>query len=536
MTTDHQVILPATIQAVIFDMDGVITDTADAHAAAWQRLFDDFRAERIARGEPAFEPFDEAAYRRYVDGKPRYEGLNSFLTARGIQLDWGDADDPPDRATVCGLGNRKNGYFNDWLAENGAKTYDDGVDLLDRLDRAGIKVGVFSSSRNAAAVLQSAGIAARFAARTDGTDLARHDLAGKPAPDMLIETARRLGADPAHTAVLEDATSGVEAGRRGGFALVVGVDRNGGNAKALADTGAHRVVSDLGAVRVADDRQSDGDPGPRPISAVGDVWDSRAAILRRIDGRRVALFLDFDGTLAPIVDDPDKANLPPGTGDVVARLAGHMPLAVISGRGLDDVRGRVGLDNVYYAGSHGFELAGPDGWTDQVDQAARFLPALDAAEASLRQALSSIAGARVERKRYSIATHYRQVADSDVSAVEVAVDDAVAGHQGLVKESGKKIFEIQPDMDWDKGHAVEVLLDRLGLADRSALAIYIGDDVTDEDAFRVLAGRGLTIVVRGEDDERRTLADHALADTDDVRRFLSFLADNLPDLETRGPQ
>jgi trehalose 6-phosphate phosphatase len=234
------------MKAVIFDLDGVVTRTAEVHAEAWKQLFDEYLAARARRpGEP-FRPFDGTSdYRRFVDGKPRYEGVSSFLESRGIELPLGSPDDPEERETVCGLGNRKNRYFQNALARKGAEPYPSTLALIARLRERGVRTAIVSSSRNCAAVLKAAGIGDLFDAKVDGADAAEHGLAGKPDPAVFIDAARRLGVDPAHAAVVEDAIAGVEAGRRGGFGLVVGVAR-GAQSEALAAAGADVVVGDLG--------------------------------------------------------------------------------------------------------------------------------------------------------------------------------------------------------------------------------------------------------------------------------------------------
>ena len=231
--------------AVLFDLDGVLTDTARLHAAAWKRMFDAYLAERAERtGEP-FRPFDIGAdYVAYVDGKPRFDGVRDFLEGRGIELPDGAADDPPSRETVCGLGNRKNQLVNETMASEGVEAYPGSVALVRELRAQGMKTAVVTSSGNCDAVLAAAGIADLFDTRVDGNDLGELGLAGKPAPDAFLEAARRLGADAKRAVVVEDALSGVQAGRAGGFGLVIGVARKD-NAQALAENGADVVVDDL---------------------------------------------------------------------------------------------------------------------------------------------------------------------------------------------------------------------------------------------------------------------------------------------------
>jgi len=236
--------------AVLFDLDGVVTKTAKVHAASWKELFDAYLSERSARiGEP-FEPFDIASdYQEYVDGKPRYEGVRSFLESRGITLPYGTPDDPPDKITVCGLGNRKNELFHEHLESSGVETYEHAVELLHRLKASGFKTAVVSSSKNCVAVLKAANLSDIFDARVDGVTSARLGLKGKPDPDTFLEAARKLGVAPDRAIVIEDAVSGVEAGRRGNFGCVIGVDRVG-HAGALKESGADLVVSDLSQIAV----------------------------------------------------------------------------------------------------------------------------------------------------------------------------------------------------------------------------------------------------------------------------------------------
>lgn len=224
-------VLWAAAAGVLFDLDGVITPTAAVHEAAWAELFTDYD----------FEPSD---YLRYIDGKPRYDGVASFLESRDAAVPVGTPDDPPDAETVCGLGNRKNEIFNRVLARDGVKPYPGSLRVLDALDQAGIPTAIVSSSRNARAVLQAAGLIDRFPVIVDGITAADEHLAGKPAPDMFLRGAELLGVEPAATIAVEDATSGVAAAAAGGFMSVIGVDRSDQRA-ALYRAGATIVVNDL---------------------------------------------------------------------------------------------------------------------------------------------------------------------------------------------------------------------------------------------------------------------------------------------------
>jgi beta-phosphoglucomutase family hydrolase len=231
--------------AWLFDLDGVITDTASVHAAAWKRTFDRYLREVSEREGRPFEPFEiNQDYFRYVDGKPRYEGVDSFLRSRGIALEWGNANDPPGRETVCGLGNSKNAMFNEVLRFRGVQVFGSSVALIRRLRSMGRRVAVVTSSKNCDAVLEAAGIQNLFDARVDGNVSTEKKLAGKPGPETYEEAARMLGVSPERAVVIEDAISGVQAGRAGGFGLVIGVAR-GDDPEVLRESGADIVVRDL---------------------------------------------------------------------------------------------------------------------------------------------------------------------------------------------------------------------------------------------------------------------------------------------------
>ena len=246
--------------------------------------------------------------------------------------------------------------------------------------------------------------------------------------------------------------------------------------------------------------------------------------LPRLTRGRAGVFLDYDGTLTPIVNRPEQAALAAGTRERLTRLSTRCPVTIVTGRDIAVMRRFVQLDQLGYAGCHGLDIDGPNGRGLRYEAAATLLPEVDAAEHALRLALDGIDGVLIERKRYSVSTHYRLAAPADVARIDASVLGVTSAHPTLRRERGKKVFELRPDIDWDKGHAVVWLIDALAI-DPSAV-VYIGDDETDEDAFGRLAGRGISIVVALSD--RPTAARYRVRDPGEVVDVLDLLIEALP--------
>lgn len=503
-------------KAAILDLDGVITQTAQLHAQAWKQMFDDFLRQRADQSGNEYVPFDRAAdYQQYVDGKPRYDGVRSFLKSRGIELPEGGPDDSSGAATIYGLGKRKNDLFLDLLQQSGVTVYDDTVAQIQQWRSQGMKTAVVSSSRNCQAILEQAGLQSLFDAKVDGVDSERLGLAGKPAPDIFLQAAQQLEVDPEEAIAVEDAISGVKAARAGRFGLVVGVVRDG-DGSVLKEQGADCIVHDLRELSQLDSNSRSSNSS-QPQSAL-DHFDE---IQQRLSQHSLVLCTDYDGTLTPIVDRPEDATLSDDMRSLLQTLAQHLTVAVISGRDLSDVQQMVQLENLYYAGSHGFDIAGPGDLRQQQAQAQASLPTLDQAEQKLRQRLNSITGTQVERKRFAIAVHYRAAAEADLADIKAIVNDVLSQHPNLRQSQGKKILELQPDIPWDKGRAIEWLLHRLQLHSPEVVPLYLGDDTTDEDAFRALQDQGISIYVGSPD--QPTQADYFLRNSDEVKQFFQAL-------------
>ena len=384
------------------------------------------------------------------------------------------------------------------------------VALVRKLAEAGVATAVHSSGRNCEQVLNAAGLDDLFAVRVDGVVADALALPGQPDPAVLLTAINRLGTTPERTVVVEGAPDGVQAGHDGGFALVIGVDRQG-HANELLHSGADVVVEDLAQVAV---RQGD-----RRISELPNALDSYGQLIGVVAGRQPFVCLDFDGTLSEIVAEPDAATLVPGAAKALERLAALWPVAILSGRDLADVRDRVGIPGIWYSGSHGFELVGPDGSHHHNDAAAAAVPLLESAAVDLRDDLGHIPGVNVEHKRYAVAVHFRNVPLEWVAEV-VATTHRHGRRHGLRVTGGRKLVELRPDIDWDKGTALAWLGDQIHQTGR-VLPIYIGDDLTDEDAFDAIRFSGIGVVVRhDEDGDRATAAQFTLNNPGEVEEFL----------------
>ena len=514
-TSEERVLIdPAELDAILLDLDGVVTETAETHARAWKATFDEYLRQRAARVGGSQEPFDlKQDYERYVDGKPRFDGVASFLQSRGIYLPPGEDGDPPEKETIRGLGSRKNQLFLEAIRRKGVEVYGTSVDFMKRAKAHRMRVAVVSSSRNCREVLKATGIGELFDAQVDGVVAKEWMLAGKPAPDTFLEAARRLGVKPNRAAVVEDAISGVQAGKAGDFKLVVGVSRHG-EPELLRQSGANIVVSDLSEISFGE--------GKRAVNKIApSAFEKRDELWARVGNRRVAVFLDYDGTLTPIVGRPELAVLSEEMRETLAALSQRCPVMVISGRDRGDVERLVGLKGLVYAGCHGFDIAGPEGPGLSHLEASGYAPIVAQAARDLERELAPIPGIIVENKTYAVAVHFRLAGTEDIGRVEHIVDGVVARNPQLRKTGGKKVFELRPNMDWDKGKAVLWLLDALDLDTAEVVPLYIGDDVTDQDAFDALQGKGLSILVA--QDPQATRADYRLADPAEVGRFLEEL-------------
>jgi trehalose 6-phosphate phosphatase len=502
------------IDALIFDLDGVITQTRKTHKKAWKEMFGRF-FEKQQGGQA---PMSEEDYQQYIDGKPRFQGVKSFLESRGIELPFGDPNDAPGFETICALGNIKNQVFNDILDRDGVEVYEDALQWLKAWRGKGLKTAIVSSSKNCKKIIDAAGIADLFDTRVDGMVSEELGLKGKPDPDIFTEAARRLDARPENSVVFEDAISGVQAGQRGFFGLVVGVNRFD-NGEALLGNGADICIEDFSELDlenqelVADFFTRQGKP----------IFPGNREIFETLEKRKPAIFLDYDGTLTPIVPRPEDAKLSEAMKDTLRELAKVFTVAVVTGRDKEDVENLVGLDQLIYAGSHGYIISGPEGLSMEHPDSKKIIPKLDEIEAELKELLGKkTEGTQLDRKRYAIGIHFRNARPQDEEVVFEVVEQMLEKYPGHKKGEGKKIVEIKPDLDWHKGKAVEWILDALQISGKEdMIPVFIGDDITDEDAFETIKNKGIGILVGGHG--QKTHAKYALKNVFQVREFFEKL-------------
>jgi len=509
------------IKAAIFDLDGVITDTASTHARAWKQMFDEFNDRRKRDGLEPYETFSiEVDYTNFVDGKPRYMGVKDFLSSRKIVLPFGDPDDSSDAMTICGLGNRKNNIFLDLVETEGADVLSENVDKAREWKSMGIKLAIVSSSKNCQMILRSVQFEDLFESRICGVISAERNYKGKPAPDIFLKAAEALGVDPADSLIVEDALSGVEAGRNGKFGLVIGI-ADESKADAMLAHGADIVVHNLAEMPRT----------PIPIRKKDNLSSALKnfdEIQHRIKGKKLYLFLDYDGTLTPIVEDFNAAFLTIEMRDLLREISGSYPMAIITGRDLQDIKDLVQLDQLHFAGSHGFEMVGPDGFVYENEQAKSSLNKIAEAAREIQAETVKIENVKFEKKKFALAVHYRQVSNEQQGKVKEIVYNIINRYPEIKAGKGKKVIELKPNFNWHKGKSLRVLLDRMrNKVDEDFFLLYIGDDITDEDAFFEIIDEGSGILVG--DHGKKTFASYHLSDVDEVMLFLRKILNNLND-------
>lgn len=502
--------------AVIFDLDGVITQTRKIHYKAWKLLFNWFFKQTNRVDEPELSDHD---YEEYVDGKPRYEGVKSFLESREISLPMGQPIDDPGYETICSVGNKKNIIFNDIIDQDGVEVYQDAVKKLKKWKQEGKKTAIVSSSKNCQHIIENVGIENLFDVRVDGNVASELNLKGKPYPDIFSKTMEFLGIQPHEAVVFEDANSGVKSAQRSFAGLVVGINRKN-QKEDLLKNGADLVFDSFDQIDINDPAIKE-----EYFSVQGEpILPYNKEFFEKIQTHKPAIFLDYDGTLTPIVAKPDQAILSPEMKKTLQQLADVFTVAIVTGRDKDNVEELVGLEQLIYAGSHGYIITGPNGLHMEHPESDTIIPELDKIEQDARKLLQDrTQGTQIDRKKYAIGLHFRNARPEDEDQVQKIASHLLEKYPGHKTGTGKKIIEIKPDLDWHKGKAINYIMDALGLSDEGIIPLFIGDDITDEDGFKEIKDNGIGILVGGHGE--KTYAPWSLKNVYQVRIFFEKLID-----------
>ncbi|MBA2653443.1 MAG: trehalose-phosphatase [Gammaproteobacteria bacterium] len=507
------------LMSAIFDMDGVITDTAQVHFKAWKKIFDHYLEDNAKQRNISFEPFTIDDYIRYVDGLSRIDGIKYFLQSRKL-IESADTLNPSEEQLIEKIAEVKNQFFLQLIEKEGVSVFKSTIDLVKELRKNNIKTAVISSSKNCRDILTQADVIHLFDAVVDGKALQLCNLKGKPDPAIFLEAAKRIEATPSKTVVIEDALSGIIAGKAGKFGLVIGIDRQKKWAAQFEQQGADIVVNDLSELPLSRIRE-------RFIKYPPLASDNYAAIEKKLEGKRIILFCDYDGTLTPIVKRPELAKLSNDIKDIFLKLQNYFPIAIISGRELSDLETMVGLNGLYYAGNHGLEIIGPSHFATKFERGLEFSDAVQAAYLDLVRDLATFDNVLIENKKLSLSVHYRLVDEKYVPEIEQIVDDVLKRQPTLIKHYGKKVFELRPNLNWNKGKALKWIMEQLDYKGKDVLPIYLGDDVTDEDVFYTIKKIGIGILI--SDEVKKTHAHYRLHNPRDVYHFFNTIFANLLD-------
>lgn len=501
------------LQAVVVDMSEVLIRTAAINKAAWEMVFNRFF--ELNNLQHSFAAED---YHTWFEGSPKFDRVRDFLSSRGLTLPFGHQSDHAGYESICSLEKKRSKEFSHLLREGQLHVYEKAVESLKLWKEKGLKTALVSSDENFRKVFRSSAFTDLFDVLIDGHSTRKMGLKEKPEADLYKKAARKLDLEPESCILIDDSIPGMQAGSKANFGLVVGINRRN-NRKMLSENGADLVIDHFDELDLFNDPQIEA-WFETPIAPFASEY---VKIGKAVFDRIPVLFLDYDGTLTPIVQHPEDAVISEEMKEVLKECAVRLKVAAVSGRDMDDLKSRINIPDLIYAGSHGFRISGPDGLYMEHEKTREILPELDAMEDKLNRVFEGKAkGVKIERKRYAIAVHYRNAGEEEVPLIRETVYGTVEGSDTLKIGEGKKIYEIKPALDWHKGKAVLWILDKLGMTDREKyIPIYIGDDVTDEDAYKALKGWGIGIQVGPG--AMPTEAEYRLKNIYQVRLFIKEL-------------
>ncbi len=481
-------------------MDGVVTQTATLHFDAWKIILDEY----VTNLDKKNRLFSEDEYWSYLDGMPRKEGLSNFLKERKI----GYHQDILEQ--LC---DKKNELLHRMLFNQSVKYFSDTIQFIEFLLAHNYQIALISSSKNCIPILESAQIKHLFPIYVDGIISEELNLRGKPEPDIFLEAAKRLKLLPRECVIIEDALAGVKAGKKGGFGGVIALDRR---------NKLHHQFRQLGADYILPNLASAQNLFYFPTSRTAPLKTGTQALksilrLSKLNYQFV-IFLDYDGTLTPIRERPSEAVLSNSMHYCLNHLSRHYPTVIMSGRELKNLQKLINIASLFYSGNHGFEFEGPQ-YSYEIGQG--FKEEIKEVYDSLYQCLFSIPDCFIENKTFSLSVHYRLVEKKYRHLIEKEIERIMVEHPHLKKHLGKKVYEIRPNINWNKGIASTSILNRFKAKNHKLIPIYIGDDVSDEDAFEAFKATGITIKVAEK--LHHTKAHYYLDSPLEVQNFLTQL-------------
>ena len=494
-------------KAAIFDVDGVITNTAKLHFECWKITFDDYLLTLSKMHKILYISFSQDDYLKYVDGVSRSVGIKNFLASRGIKI---------SSEVIFKISNRKTKLFLQKIKQEGVTVFNDTIQLIKQLKSNHIKIAAVSASKNCRKILNIAGVKNLFDIIVDGNRAAKLGLKSKPSPDIFLLAVQKLQAQPQESLVIEDALQGIEAAKKGNFGLVIALDRWQNRSKQFKTLSADFVVNNLFNFNFVKLKRIFSYILP---SALFDFAEIRS----KLNNKKLLLGLDFDGTIAPIVKAPSLAKIDNAIFLLLKNIKNFIPLAIISGRQINDLMSRVKLNNIFYAGNHGFEMNLPRFFPEDFTIGSEYQDDILKLHHELNSKLNAIKGCILENKKFSLSVHYRLVEAKQQKVVKDVVNKVLKKYFLLKKNSGKKVLEIKPNLKWHKGKALKYVIDLLESGFKEDICpIYIGDDRTDEDAFKQIFGKGIAIIV-GKKTSKMS-ANYHLLNTKEVYYFLKLLS------------
>jgi trehalose-phosphatase len=499
------------IKGVIFDMDGVVTQTAQLHYKTWKVVLDQFLHKITSNSYH----FTEQDYFYFFDGVPRKDGVKNYFSTlkigeKEVKKHYEDLAQCID--VIC---SKKNNLMLSVIAEDKIQAFNDCMEFIEFIRSLDYKIAIISSSKNCRAILKSAGIENLFAVCVDGVIAEEKQLVGKPNPAIFLEAAKQLNLLPEQCLVIEDALAGVKAAKDGGFNTVA-LDRENKLFEEFRKYNPDYILRDLSKNQVQFYKNF-----ILQKSKAASALDALPFIASSLNQQKeIVLFLDYDGTLTPIVDRPQDASLSPLMRESILCLCKNYLTVIISGRELTNLKEQVKIPNIFYAGNHGFELVGPENSNFSFKIGDDYLEDIQAIYKEIYLVFKEIPGCIIENKKFTLSIHYRLAHESQYEFISATIDRLLMNFKNLSRHEGKMVIEIRPRIAWNKGIAALSLLKWLKKDYLNVIPIYIGDDITDEDAFQQFNQKGITIKV-GSD--THTNAHFFLKTPQHVKHFLDQL-------------